>query len=188
MIFDNSYFRYPGEGTDDRPHAWSNRRAYYNGNINNRWIYQNSNWWKHKAKWRDDMQPGEVFPADVGNDNANHKGDDQVIFVNLPYKVIDGTVVPTDDEDGNNINTIKNYINLSRVLYPGDTRYVETMMPYTNSLAVNSYQAIAGKGTPLGATLENALAYYRSYISQDSYSLGGCRNNYIILLTDGPET
>ncbi len=187
IIFDNSYFRYPGEGTDDRPHAWSNRRAYYNGNINNRWIYQYSSW-KHKAKWRDDMQPSEVFPADVGNDNANRKGDDQVIFVNLPYDVINGAVVTKDDENGNNINIIKNYINLSRVPYPKDTRYVKTMMPYTNSLAVNSSQAVTGKGTPLGATLENALAYYRSYISQDSYSQGECRNNYIILLTDGLET
>ena len=75
VIFDNSYFRYPGEGTDDRPHAWSNRRAYYNGNINNRWIYQYS-YWKNKAKWRDDMQPNEVFPADVGPQTRSQTGSD----------------------------------------------------------------------------------------------------------------
>ncbi len=181
VIFDYSYFRYPGEGTDDRPHAWSNRRAYYNGDIANRWIYQYSNW-KNKAKWRDDMQPAEAFPADVGDEKANHTGDDQVVFVNLP------TFAEGDDETGDNVDAILNYINLSRVPYPYDTRYVNTMMPYTSSLAVNSSQAVAGKGTPLEATLRDALRYYTSYISQDSYTLGGCRNNYIILLTDGLDT
>ncbi len=181
VIFDYSYFRYPGEGDDDQPHAWSNRRAYYNGDIANRWIYQYSNW-KHKAKWRDDMQPAEAFPADVGDEKANHIGDDQVVFVNLP------TFAEGDDEAGDNVDAILNYINLSRTPYPSDTRYVTTMMPYTGSLAVNSSQAVAGKGTPLEATLKDALRYYTSYINQDSYTQGGCRNNYIILLTDGLDT
>ncbi len=184
--FDNSYFRYPGRGETDHPHGWSYKRAYYNNDPSKKWIYRRG-YWTGQADWGDDIQPDPYFPAEVGNEKANHSGDDQIIFVNLP-QYDDTDPYKGDDVDGNNISIIKNYISLARVTYPGDTRYDVTMMPYTDSLPVNSSQAVTGKGTPLAATLQDAKKYYESYIAQDGYTLGGCRSNYIILLTDGLET
>jgi len=179
--FDFSYFRYPGEGTADRPHAWSYRKT------SNPWVYQYSTW-KNKSTWGNSIQNDPFFPASVGDENANHTGDDQVVFVNLPEYNEDADH-KGDDIDGINIAKIRNYVNLSRVTYPYDSRYDCTMMPYnTMSLAVNSSQAVAGKGTPLAASLENAKKYYESYFAQDAYTQGGCRDNYVILLTDGLET
>ena len=184
--YDYSYFRYPGKGDADHPHGWSYKRAYYDGDTSKKWIYRRG-YWTGEADWGDDIQPDPYFPADIGGENANHSGDDQIIFVNLP-EYDDSDPYKGDDVNGNNISLIKNYISLARVTYPGDSRYVVTMMPYTDSLPVNSSQALSGKGTPLAATLQDAKRYFESYIAQDSYTLGGCRDNYIILLTDGLET
>lgn len=177
--FDHSYFRYPGVGTDDRPHGWSYKKTA------DGYVYRYSS--SYASTWGDAIQSDPYFPASVGDEKANHTGDDQVVFVNLP-EYSDTADYKGDDVTGQNLSKIKNYISLARVTYPGDTRYDETMMPYTDSLAVNSSQAVAGKGTPLAATLEDAKKYYESYIAQDGYTQGGCRDNYIILLTDGLET
>jgi len=185
-VYDYSYFRYPGEGDEDQPHAWSYRKAYYNDDPDNNWIYRYGH--SYQSKWRDDMQADPFFPADVGDEMANHEGDDHVVFINLPeYDPEDGEFFG-DDVTGQNVAKIKNYISLARVPYPRDNRYDCTMMPYTSSLAVNSSIAVTGKGTPLGASLENARRYYESYKDQDQYTLGACRENYVILLTDGLET
>ncbi len=186
LIYDSSFFRYPGRGDENHPHGWSYRRAYYNGDPDKKWIYRRG-YWSGEAQWGDDIQPENLFPAEVGDEGANHSGDDQVIFVNLPA-YDDGDEFKGDDVYGNNITKIKNYVSLARVPHPRYSSLLMTMMPYTNSLAVNSGQAVAGKGTPLAATLEAAKKYYESYLAQDGFTQGGCRDNYIILLTDGLET
>ena len=53
-----------------------------------------------------------------------------------------------------------------------------TCMPYTNSVACGGF-------TPLSHTMWNAYDYYRSYFDQDLMSQYLCRDNYIILFTDG---
>jgi hypothetical protein len=190
--FDYSYFRYPCDGSSDRVHAWS-YRVTADG-----YTYRYST--SYASTWGDGIQNDPFFPADVGDEQANHHGDDQVVFVNLPaYDEEDEN--KGDDVTGQNVARILNYVSLARVNNPyhGSTssmRYDYTMMPYTGSLASNSGSnyngsgaaAVTGKGTPLAASLENAKRYYESYFEQDGYTQGGCRNNYVILLTDGLET
>ena len=182
--FDYSYFRYPGDGTDDRPHAWSYRTTA------DGYVYRYST--SYASTWGDAIQNDPFFPATVGDERANHAGDDQVVFVNLPA-YDDADAHKGDDVSGQNVAKTLNYISLARVHNPYHSstwsmRYDYTMMPYTGSLAPNVYTALAGKGTPLGASLKNAKEYYESYLDQDVYTQGGCRKNYVILLTDGLET
>lgn len=68
------------------------------------------------------------------------------------------------------------------------SNYDYTMMPYTNSLPVNELASIFGRETPLAASLQDAKTYYESYFRQDYLTQIVCRNNYVILLTDGLET
>ncbi|MDY6863555.1 MAG: PilC/PilY family type IV pilus protein, partial [Thermodesulfobacteriota bacterium] len=110
-----------------------------------------------------------------------------------------------DDTEGVNKTKIISYLGLDRVL---DVRskdssafwtwsnYDYTMMPYNNSIPVNAYTAVTGKATPLAATLENAKNYFISYIEGDpgnpddgdQQTLIGCRENNVLLFTDGLET
>lgn len=173
-IFDYSEFTYPGRtGESDHPHGWSYRKM--ERNLDGRLI------------WPDSIQPYPFFPADTGNDFSNDIGDDQIVFINLPrYDPTDAN--KGDDLAGANILRLLNHLNLARIEYPRDRRFVHTMAPINkNSLTVNEPEH-AGAGTPLAATLANARKYFTSYIKQDPFSLGGCRKNYIILLTDGTET
>ncbi|MCD6561287.1 MAG: VWA domain-containing protein [Deltaproteobacteria bacterium] len=182
-IFDYSYFRYTGYSDNpDRPHSWSYRKTADD------YIYRYAH--SYLTTWGDTIEGQNSFPAEVGHEKANHSGDDQVVFVNLP-EYDDDDADKGDDVSGENIAMIKNYVSLARkpYPYPGYENYDCTMMPYnTTSLAVNSSIAQAGKGTPLAASLEDAKEYYEDYFAQDQFTQGDCRKNYIILLTDGLET
>lgn len=187
-IYDNSYFRYPGEGDTDQPHAWSYRKT------SNNWVYQykksNS---KNKSTWSDADQHSNFFlDPTFGNEQANHSGDDQIVFVPLPV-YNDSVDNKGDDVSGTNVASILNYISLARVpnTYHYDAnhmRYDFTMMPYSSSLPVNTSIYSSGAGTPLAASLKDTKNYYESYLVQDQYSQGGCRDNFVILLTDGLDT
>ncbi|OPX35785.1 MAG: hypothetical protein B1H11_08620 [Desulfobacteraceae bacterium 4484_190.1] len=182
-IFDYSYFRYTGYSDNpDRPHSWSYRKTADD------YIYRYAH--SYLTTWGDSIEGQNSFPAEVGHEKANHSGDDQVVFVDLP-EYDDDDADKGDDVSGANIAIIKNYVSLARkpYPYPGYDNYDCTMMPYnTTSLAVNSSIAQAGKGTPLAASLEDAKEYYEDYFAQDQFTQGDCRKNYIILLTDGLET
>ncbi|OQX13981.1 MAG: hypothetical protein BWK76_15360 [Desulfobulbaceae bacterium A2] len=185
-IFDSSYFRYPGNQTvagedADHPHGWSYKKTALS------WIYARgtSNW----TTWGDSVQNANYFPASVGDEQANFTGADQVVFVNLP---------PYDEHDdyfgadvtGVNVAKVLGYTALTRVENPDERSptYDFTMMPYSSSLAINSATQVTGTGTPIAATLRDAKKYFASYIAQDPLCQGGCRDNYIIFLTDGLET
>ena len=198
VIFDYSAYRYPGKNEDeDHPHGWSYRRTTnpQTGNqykkddgswLDDHFIYRRSN--SYAATWRDDGQPDPYFPSVSADEFTNFQGDDQVVFVDLP-EYDDADAFKGDDVSGNNIQKVLNSINLARVADPKDDRYVWTMAPISkDALTVSTETAQAGNGTPLAATLADARKYFESYIAQDPYSLGGCRKNYIILLTDGNET
>lgn len=178
--YDSSYFFYPGEGTVDQPHGWSYKIT------DRHWIYDDASR-VGKAIWPQALQ-ANLFPADVGDDMSNLVGFDQVVFVNFP------TNVQGDDLAGRNIGKILSYVSLARVnhptTHPGNRQinYDYTMAPYTGSVPVNMGQKVAGSGTPLADALIDAKAYFKDYFKQDNFTAGGCRNNYIILLTDGLET
>jgi hypothetical protein len=144
------------------------------------------------ATWKDVDQKDPYFPAVLGDEMSNFTGDDQTVFVNLP--VYDGASSHFgDDIGGLNIEEIKKYTSLTRVPSPNDSStasqlYDYTIMPYSTSIAPNAYSALKGSGTPLAASLQDLKKYYESYIKQDSMTQGGCRKNYVILLTDGLET
>lgn len=201
-IFDYSTYRYPGRtGDADHPHGWSYKRTArdpawltsteYKKDDNSyltddHFIYVRDD--DYKSIWSDATQPTTYFPAITGSEFTNYQEDDQVVFINLPEY---GLTLPNkgDDYSGENITEILNYINLARVEYPPDRSYVHTMAPINKgSLTVNSIADEATSGTPLAATLADARKYIASYIEQDDLSQGGCRKNYIILLTDGTES
>lgn len=144
------------------------------------------------ATWKDADQKDPYFPAVLGDEMSNFTGDDQAVFVNLP--VYDGANPHFgDDIGGLNLTKILEYTSLARVPSPNDYStasqlYDYTIMPYSNSIAPNAYSALKGSGTPLAASLQDLKKYYESYIKQDSMTQGGCRKNYVILLTDGLET
>ena len=203
-IFDYSRYQYPGRtGDDDHPHGWSYKRTQRNPAWLSTWhyrkddgtyltddhfIYRSGTSWNYLSIWPDSIQPDPYFPSISADDFSNYHDDDQVVFVDLPA-FDDSDANKGDDVSGNNIQKVLNYIKLNRVEYPRDRRYVWTMAPISkNSLTVNEYEAQTGVGTPLAATLADARKYLQSYMLQDQYSLGGCRKNYIILLTDGNET
>ncbi|MCP4350884.1 MAG: hypothetical protein GY795_35920 [Desulfobacterales bacterium] len=226
-VVDTTYFTYPGEGTDDRPHGWSYKRT------TNDWVYRrtyttssskapDTDW---RSTWTESAQTTpEYFPADSAHDSAddpkddfaNYRGDDQVLFVNLPEydpppADNTGDWDYGDDVTGTNINRIISMLGsisgkVSRVKSPcvsdtcaakqnsiygikGSKQYYYSMMPYTDTLAMNSREEVAkGKGTPLAASLVDAKRYFKSYYEQDELTQNGCRNNFVILLTDGLET
>ncbi len=203
-IFDYSTYHYPGRTNDSiHPHGWSYKKTIRNPDwltswhyrrddnsylTNDHFIYRSGSSWWGLSNWPDSIQPDPYFPSDSADDFANYKGDDQVVFVDLPV-FNDADAHKGDDVDGNNIAKVLNYISLARIEYPRDRRYVWTMAPISkNALTVNNYEDETGTGTPLAATLADARKYLKSYMEQDEYSLGGCRKNYIILLTDGTET
>ncbi|MEE4351419.1 MAG: PilC/PilY family type IV pilus protein, partial [Desulfatiglans sp.] len=180
--FDITHFRYPGRtGDADHPHAWSYRKT------DQSWVYRYAH--SYSSNWGDGIPGQGGFPATVGDEMANSTGDDQVVFVGLPA-YDDGDQNKGDDVAGANITKIKNYVSLTRVQHPrhGYENYDLSMMPYTSSIAPNYYTAETGKGTPLAASLLNAKTYYESYFQQDQFTIGDCRKNYVILLTDGLET
>ncbi len=197
-IFDYSVYQYPGRTNDaDHPHGWSYKRTanpkldhHYKDDdgawLDDHFIYVKD--FSYSSIWPDSIQPDPYFPSDSADDFANYKGDDQVVFVDLPV-FNDADAKKGDDVSGTNIQKVLNSINLARIEDPYDRRYVWTMAPINkDSLTVNESVAQPGVGTPLAATLADARKYFKSYMEQDEYSLGGCRNNYIILLTDGNET
>ncbi len=210
VIFDYSYFRYPGiDNDDDHPHGWSYQRTTRDPDwltnyryrkddgsylTDDHFIYVYSN--RYPTTWREDKQKGDddpdddlhYFPSVPGSEFANYQGDDQIAFVDLP--VVDYAAEDKgDDLTGVNVTRIQGFLNLSRQIYLRDTRYVHTMAPINpGSLPVNAGTAETGNGTPLAATLANARRYYESYIKSDTYTQGDCRDNYVILLTDGLET
>ena len=127
----------------------------------------------------------------------NFSGDDHLAFVHLPD--------PSYDDDPTiaqgHRDKILSYISLERVTDPTfDCRVAPndgskdcefcpnrkdgpvfrqfTCMPFTDSVACGGY-------TPLSHTLWNAYNYYQSYFDQDLKSQADCRDNYIILFTDG---
>ena len=194
--YKSDFYYYPGMGTPDRPHAWSYvHRGVTTGNL--------------LGTWSDDIQPTPFFPASVGDEDANVQGDDQVIFVNLPE-------AGTNDAAMANRDKILQWVTLER--YQGHARYGQmvnilnapdtganydfTMAPFTRSLSPSTYAMAywdlnanatrdagdTGKATPLAATLRYAKKYYQSYIEQDTETQAGCRDNYVILLTDGLDT
>lgn len=192
--FDWSWFRYPGGecgDTDGRPHGWSYKKTADD------YVYYYYKYCDYCSTWNDADQPEPFFPAEVFDEQANHKGDDQIIFVNLPvYDDLDPNM--GDDTTGQSVARILNYVDLARVPHPYQpySNYDMTMMPFSGSLPSNSgsdlwgnnSSAVTGQGTPLEATLKDAKKYFESYFAQDQFTQGGCRNNYIILLTDGLET
>lgn len=210
---DTSYFMYPGEGTSDRPHGWSYKKTSQpwiygaSDNWGNRVNFPILKWnWAYKPNypspgvaggwdasvWGDSIQSDPYFPAVVGDEMSNFTGDDQSVFVNLPaYDPTDALY--GDDVSGTGIAKILEYTNISRISSPRIenwwTQYHDfTMMPYSKSLAPNVYSTIQGSGTPIAASLADVKKYYSEYINLDSMTLGGCRTNYVIFLTDGLET
>ncbi len=209
-IFDYSAFRYPGiDADDDHPHGWSYKRTTRDPDYVGHYQYRKDDYTYieddhfiyayyhyYLSTWRDDEQKGDddlyddvyFFPSVAGNEFSNYVGDDQIIFVDLP-EVDESSEDKGDDLTGANKVKIGNYLDLSRQMYLRDTRYVYTMAPINpGSMTVSTETAQAGNGTPLAATLANARRYYQSYMEQDPYTQGGCRDNYVILLTDGLET
>ncbi len=167
-----SYFAQLADGTTTRPFGWSYRRTKDKYMFRSGLDASSRNFWDtsytstYKSEWGDTYQKSPYFPADsdhdfgatgsiaatddTSNDFANYRGDDQVLFVNLPkYNGSDANY--GDDIYGNNITKIKGFIGLGRVNSPnlsgsgsdiGDqnvyikgTNYDYTIMPYTNSLA-----------------------------------------------------
>jgi hypothetical protein len=184
--YQSDTFSYPADGSANKPHAWSYVR------------------WNASSQWPDAAQPAERYPATLGDppDYGNIRGDDHIIFVNLPSP-------NSNDEHMLNRDRILPYISLERyqshprygtgqnIYNKTDTtmNYDYTTMPHTFNLPApkpsippNTTTAVAGKATPLAASLRYAKRYYESYIRQDTKSLQGCRENYIIFLTDGLDT
>jgi hypothetical protein len=175
------YFRYPGYGNTDRPHAWSyvRRRGSPSGGASG-----TPPW----GTWRVAEQPDPFFPGTEGGDDGNLVGDDHVVFVNLPP-------AGTNDWNLDKKDEIRRFISLERWQgNPESTSYDYTTMPYTTSLAPNSSQVASwpgtagGKATPLAATLQWAKRYFQSYVEQDAPSRDNCRKNFVLLLTDGLDT
>jgi hypothetical protein len=164
-------FRYPGIGNDARPHAWSYVRRDP----------------VPQGDWPDAIQKfyfpdQEYFPAAAGDEGGNLVGDDHIIFLNLP---------PADSNDLSmaHRDRILEFVTLER--YSGHPRYTNryfTTAPHTRAVPPNVLTAVAGRATPLAASLRYAKRYYESYIRQDSQSQNACRFNYLILLTDGLDT
>lgn len=200
-VYDNSIFRLPSTTNSDdttRPYGWSYQRTVKTttqkkddgSDLDDHHFYYY--YYSGLSRW--DQKPDPYFPSDPGNPLSgfsNFNGDDNTIFVDLPV-VNEGIETHGDDLDGENRNKIKSVIGLTRVPHPHPSysySRVHTMAPFSpNSLTVNTQTQEAGKGTPLAGTLNDAREYFLSYMQQDTFSQGGCRNNYIILLTDGKET
>lgn len=174
--YPSDYIWYSGRSSSSRPHAWSYVRKDASGN-----------WAMTSQPPIGPPEPGPYFyPAEVGNEGGNRIGDDHLVFVNLPTG---------NDTTGANKLAIKNYVSLERFSsHPRYTDYDYTTMPFTSSIAPNTGQAESwpsgggGKATPLAASLRWAKRYFESYIRQDAQSLIYCRQNFIILLTDGLDT
>ncbi len=189
-IYDSSYFRYPGTtlatGAEDANHlhGWSYKKTV------SPWIY--ARFTSNVTTWSDGGQATPYFPATVGDDKGNADGYDQVVFVNLPeYNSADANL--GDDVTGANVSRILGYTSLARVASPdlrsSNAVYDYTTMPYSPaSLAMNSYEQTTGRGTPIAASLRDVKKYYESYVAQDPLCREGCRDNYVIFLTDGLET
>jgi hypothetical protein len=214
IIYDSSTFFNPGYdaslvatgsppvfGVTDpnRVHGWSYKRTVNNNTSNvkddnnvkitdDNYIFLYS--WSYMSKWPDALQRSPYFPSVAGDPLSrfsNYNGDDQTAFVDLPV-VVPAADDKGDDRSGLNVGKIKNLIGLSRIVHPRYSDYVLTMAPISSgSLSVNTSESY-GQGTPLAASLTDAKKYYESYIAQDQFTQGGCRDNYIILLTDGLET
>lgn len=178
--YKNDYFRYPGYGTTDRPHAWSyvRRQGTPSGSASG------TPW----GRWRENEQPDPFFPGTEGGEDANLAGDDHVAFVNLPP-------AGTNDWNLDKKEEIRRFISLERWSgNPESPSYDYTTMPYTTSIAPNSTQVASwpgtagGKATPLAATLRWAKKYFESYVQQDAPTRDNCRKNFVLLLTDGLDT
>lgn len=184
--YQSDSFSYPARGSADTPHAWS-------------YVH-----WNSSNQWPDSVQPTEFYPANIGDpaDYANIRGDDHIVFVNLPPP-------NSNDETMANKDKILPFVSLERYqehprygigqnIYNQQNNWYNfdyTTMPHTLNLPTptpsippNTTTAVSGKATPLAATLRYAKRYYESYISQDTKSMQGCRENYVIFLTDGLDT
>lgn len=202
IIYDNSIYRIPSwSGNADHPHGWSYKRTQKvttatkddGSALNDHHIYITGTGTSSSnlSKWGANVQKSPYFPSESGNPLSkfsNFNGDDQVFFVDLPeYNAAADD--KGDDRSGVNVNAIKAAIGLTRVPDPTNSNRVFTMAPISSgSLSVSTEMAVNPQGTPLAASLEDAKTYFESYIMQDPFTQGGCRKNYIILLTDGLET
>ena len=193
--FDYSYFRYPADGSANRPHSWS----YVHPPAANQFLgYRNWPTINRRTPYFPENQTIDDYLGDP-DELDNYSGDDNIFFVHLPDPDDEG-----DDVSMSHRDKIMSFLSLDRATYPRyDCRvtaqgycktgisypfYQFTMMPFTDSIPVNQYVAATPCGTPLAATLENVKDYYQSYIEQDNQTQIGCRENYVILLTDGLET
>jgi Tfp pilus tip-associated adhesin PilY1 len=180
-------FAYPGYGTPDRPHAWSYvKRQATTSDLVGTW------------------SQAITFPSDVPDpeDYGNIRGDNHILFVDLPA---------ADNNDAAMLNKAKILEFVSTERYQSHPRYGAqlnvynqadatinydyTTMPHTLNLASprpsippNTTTAVATRATPLAASLRYAKAYYESYIAEDNPTQDDCRQNYVILLTDGLDT
>jgi hypothetical protein len=216
VVYDNSQFVNPGRSGDaDHPHGWSYKRTANNNTgttpiknndgviINDqRYMFMDETYVNQVAewsKWGDDVQESSsYFPSTGGNSSnifSNFDGDNQAAFVDLPAYV-EGAPSKGDDVTGQNVQKIKELVNLSRPRHPfysapqsanPDKRLVNMAPLNPGSISVNTVEN-SGQGTPIAASLLDAKRYFQSYIAQDPYSQDGCRQNYIVLVTDGRES
>ncbi len=169
--FDISDFYYPSGGPPNQPHTWSYFKIDGSG------------------KWKDSDQPNPYFPADVTQDHSRGETADHNhwFFVNLPTKEADK--IPTRD-------LIVSYLDLTPQVTPQSNTWTPkryyTKLPFTGSVTSNTVESFY---TPLAASLNRAYGYYYSYIwdnwnsqNGDAASQAGCRENFVILLTDGLES
>ncbi len=150
---------------------------------------------------------------------------DNLVFINLPYAVENGSIIPIDDtegsvekvlkytkvpeldEDDNPLNENDGTIVTIGFKYPYaysmgtwfnserwwtidegvDKSDLRLVMRYTTMPKTDSVAAVYNEGglTPLFDALMDVKKYYEEYIKKDSATLDGCRNNFILLITDG---
>jgi len=197
------YPSYPTDSTQ-RPHSWSYARLNMTGMLFTQmtWGQPPSPFYPVEGEDPAENNLGEDYIADTDPQelellNFPWHGDDHLAFVHLPDPSYD------DDPDIARLHREKilRYVSLERendptfdcMVAPNDgstdcefcpngkdgPAYRQfTCMPFTDSVA-------CGGITPLGHTLWNAYNYYLSYFDQDLQSQADCRDNYILLFTDG---
>lgn len=205
--FDYALVRYPNTlvtPDDYHPHTWSyTHQRPTLGSIA-------SSCYNRQWEWA--VQHDPYYPADglsndyLGdpNERGNYYGDDHIFFVHLPDPSFDDNA----EAARKNRKKILSFISLERETDPTFDCHVApvnesdtscdfcphgtkkdtdgmrkvfrqfTCMPFTDSIA-------CGGWTPLGQVLGSARKYYLSYFAQGTKYQQQCRENCVILLTDG---
>ncbi len=203
--FDYSLIWYPNRPDTTGPrhlHSWSYVHMVKSG----------TDW--ADMQWQESVPKGPYYPKDAENPDknnlgeefvldsdrpelSNYSGDDHLFFVHLPD--------PDHDDDSETVkkhrDQILRCISLDRADDPTYDCYVTeggfcphgaagpdaattyrqfTCMPFTDSIACGGYTALA-------TSLRKAKKYYLSFFDQDERSQDGCRENCVILFTDGRE-